>query len=145
MPPHVPIDQRDGRTWKDDHREEGRDRHGSGGEARGKKAEPMHEGQPSAAERIRALVPSIGDEVRMRHLDSPAMPNDDRMRAALRWLPPPAVLLAATAGIVMFAIVFAKGIRDADYFWHITAGRLIATTGRVPATDPFSFTWAELP
>jgi hypothetical protein len=73
------------------------------------------------------------------------MTSRDRAAAALRWLPPPSALLILTVGAVLVAVVFAKGIRDADYFWHVTAGRLIATTGSIPNTDPFSFTWGGQP
>ncbi len=45
----------------------------------------------------------------------------------------------------MFAITVAKGVQDPDFFWHLTAGQLIAETGRVPSTDPFSFTWFGRP
>jgi hypothetical protein len=41
--------------------------------------------------------------------------------------------------------VLAKGLQDADYFWHVTTGRIIATTGQIPSTDPFSFTWGGQP
>ena len=45
----------------------------------------------------------------------------------------------------MFAITVTKGVQDPDFFWHITAGKLIAQTGQVPSTDPFSFTWFGKP
>ncbi len=73
------------------------------------------------------------------------MVNDDRSAARLRALPSPTALLAAVAGVMTAAIVFTKGIRDPDYFWHLTVGRLIATSGSVPSTDPFSFTWSGQP
>ncbi|HEX2141524.1 MAG TPA: hypothetical protein VHK28_04500, partial [Candidatus Limnocylindria bacterium] len=34
---------------------------------------------------------------------------------------------------------------DPDYFWHVTAGQWMAENGRVPTTDPFSFTWQGQP
>jgi hypothetical protein len=64
---------------------------------------------------------------------------------ALRWLPSPTVIFAITLGVILLAVALAKGTQDPDYFWHVTAGRLIATTGAVPSTDPFSFTWAGQP
>jgi hypothetical protein len=86
-------------------------------------------------------------------LDSP--PNDHHpavrcrtgCRAAswLRWLPPPVALLAIALGGVMFALTVAKGVQDPDFFWHISAGKLIVQTGQVPSTDPFSFTWFGKP
>jgi len=66
-------------------------------------------------------------------------------RTLLGWMPSPMAILAFTVGGVLVAIVVTKGIQDPDYFWHITAGQLIADTGRVPLTDPFSFTWAGQP
>lgn len=73
------------------------------------------------------------------------MANQERASAALRFLPSPTVLLGAVAGVIMVAIVFAKGVRDPDYFWHVTTGELIATTGHIPMMDPFSFTWGGQP
>lgn len=67
------------------------------------------------------------------------------VRAALRLLPSPPVILALALGGVLIAINIAKGFQDPDYFWHITTGRLIATTGHVPTTDPYSFTWGGQP
>src|SRR3989454_1677962 len=69
----------------------------------------------------------------------------DRAAAILHWLPRPAAIMAFALGGVMFAITVTKGVQDPDYFWHLTAGKLIAETGRVPSTDPFSFTWFGLP
>jgi hypothetical protein len=71
--------------------------------------------------------------------------RDDRAAGWLRWLPPPVALLAIALGGVMFAITVTKGVQDPDFFWHITAGKLIAQTGQVPTTDPFSFTWFGKP
>jgi hypothetical protein len=60
-------------------------------------------------------------------------------------LPSPIVIMAIAVGGVMFALTVAKGVQDPDYFWHLTTGRLIAQTGQVPSTDPFSFTWFGQP
>ena len=88
-----------------------------------------------------------GLDERPRHgLDSPPMTTrDDRAAGWLRWLPSPVALLAIALGGVMFAITVLKGVRDPDLFWHLTTGQLIATTGQVPSTDPFSFTWFGKP
>ncbi|MEX0626000.1 MAG: hypothetical protein WD402_05610 [Chloroflexota bacterium] len=75
----------------------------------------------------------------------PDATRDDRAASWLRWLPPPVVLLAIALGGVMFAITVTKGVQDPDFFWHISAGQLIAQTGQVPSTDPFSFTWLGKP
>ena len=48
-------------------------------------------------------------------------------------------------GGVLFALTLAKGAQDPDYFWHVTTGQLILDTGRIPSTDPYSFTWAGQP
>ena len=62
----------------------------------------------------------------------------------LRWLPSPVAILLVAMGGVLVSITLAKGVADPDYFWHLTAGRVIAESG-VPSTDPFSFTWAGRP
>jgi hypothetical protein len=70
--------------------------------------------------------------------------NADGAARLLRSLPGPTVIfLVALAGVIV-AITAAKGLADPDYFWHVTAGKLIATSG-IPSTDPFSFTWAGKP
>lgn len=63
----------------------------------------------------------------------------------LRRLPSPTVIFVAVLAVVLVCITIAKGLYDPDYFWHLTTGRLIATTGHIPSTDPFSFTWAGKP
>ncbi len=75
---------------------------------------------------------------------SDAAPTD-RAAGWLRWLPSPAALLALALGGVMFAITVTKGVQDPDFFWHMAAGKLIAQTGQVPFSDPFSFTWFGKP
>ncbi len=75
----------------------------------------------------------------------PAPNSAERAAALLRRLPSPIVILAFALGGVMFALTVTKGVQDPDYFWHLTAGKLIAQTGHVPSTDPFSFTWYGQP
>ncbi len=55
------------------------------------------------------------------------------------------VLMVIAVGAVMFSLTIAKGVQDPDYFWHLTTGKLIAETTRVPSVDPFSFTWLGKP
>jgi len=46
-------------------------------------------------------------------------------------------------GIVLFLAVFAFNFTrptDIDFWWHLETGRLIAATGTVPTTDPYSYT-----
>ncbi len=62
----------------------------------------------------------------------------------LRTLPSPTVILVAAAGLILLAVVIGRGINDPDYFWHVTVGHLITTSG-IPSVDPFSFTWAGQP
>ena len=71
--------------------------------------------------------------------------TDSRAAQILRRMPSPAMLFAAAIGGVMAAINVAKGFQDPDYFWHFTTGRLIVTTGQIPSSDPYSFTWAGQP
>ncbi|HYN64823.1 MAG TPA: hypothetical protein VES36_09500 [Candidatus Limnocylindrales bacterium] len=77
------------------------------------------------------------------------MPTADSSNpSAERWLrrlPSPMVIFTAALGGTLLAVTLGKGVQDADYFWHLTAGRLIARTGSVPSSDPFSFTWAGQP
>ncbi len=54
----------------------------------------------------------------------------------LRWL------MASIAFLLVFA---APGFREADFYWHLKTGELIAQTGAVPAADPFSYTYAGRP
>jgi hypothetical protein len=75
----------------------------------------------------------------------PAPNSAERAAAILRRLPSPIVILAFALGGVMFALTVTKGVQDPDYFWHLTTGKLIAEAGRVPSTDPFSFTWYGQP
>lgn len=60
-------------------------------------------------------------------------------------MPGPAFLFSVALGLVLLCLVVSKGIQDSDFFWHLTAGELIASTGEVPSVDPFSFTWAGQP
>jgi hypothetical protein len=73
--------------------------------------------------------------------------NEQERRAALllRWLPSPLALFVIALGSIIVAITLAKGVQDPDFFWHVTTGELIASSGSVPSTDPFSFTWAGQP
>jgi hypothetical protein len=60
------------------------------------------------------------------------------------WLPSPVLLHGLVVVVVLGAISVTKGLVDPDYYWHVTAGQLIAVSG-VPSVDPFSFTWAGKP
>lgn len=61
------------------------------------------------------------------------------------WVPSPALLVALVLAAILVGVTLAKGLVDADYFGHLTTGRLIAESGRIPSTDPFSFTWGGMP
>lgn len=63
----------------------------------------------------------------------------------LRWLPSPLAIFCLAVGGLLVCVTMAKGVGDPDYFWHVTVGQLIATTGSVPSADPFSFTWVGRP
>jgi len=53
---------------------------------------------------------------------------------------------AACAAVVLFvATLQVHRLDDPDTWWHLAAGRQIATTGVVPATDSFSYTAAGEP
>lgn len=61
------------------------------------------------------------------------------------WWPAPPILVGLVAGAILVGVTIAKGAVDADSFWHVTAGQLMLDEGRVPSTDPFSFTWGGQP
>jgi hypothetical protein len=65
--------------------------------------------------------------------------------AVPRWLPSPLALVLAAIAVVLVLVGLAHGLTDADYFWHLTTGRLIVESGSVPNADPFSFTYAGQP
>lgn len=62
-----------------------------------------------------------------------------------RWLPSPLALVLMVLAAILVLVGLAHGLTDADYFWHLTTGRLIVDSGSVPSTDPFSFTWFGQP
>lgn len=72
-------------------------------------------------------------------------PEQLRAAAWLRRLPSPLAIFTLALGGVLVGITVTKGVQDPDFFWHVTAGQWIAENGRVPTTDPFSFTWAGQP
>lgn len=59
-------------------------------------------------------------------------------------LPSPFAILAITVAGLFGILTTARGLVDSDYYWHVTAGRLVAERG-VMTTDPFSYTWAGQP
>lgn len=70
--------------------------------------------------------------------DTPAAPAPSfhippalRWRNELLWLGPLALLSS---------LLFVRYVRDADFWWHLAAGRWIVENGAIPRTDPFSFT-----
>ena len=77
-------------------------------------------------------------------MSTPSQPAMADERWLARLPSPLAIFTFALAGVLV-GITVTKGFRDPDYFWHVTTGGLIADTGRVPTTDPFSFTWAGMP
>ena len=59
-------------------------------------------------------------------------------------LPSPFTIFAVTVAAMFGILTTARGLLDSDYYWHITAGRLVAERG-VLNTDPFSYTWGGMP
>ncbi len=51
-------------------------------------------------------------------------------------------LMASLVFIIAFC---APGFTDPDFYWHLKTGELIAKSGAIPATDPFSYTYAGKP
>ncbi len=70
------------------------------------------------------------------------------MRPVVRWLVPDVGLVAATVTL-FYCLFFFQGyeklFRDSDAGWHIRNGESILRTGRLPRTDPYSFTRAGQP
>ncbi len=56
-------------------------------------------------------------------------------------LPSPLTLMAGVVAAFFGLLVSVRGPVDADYWWHLTTGRLILQTGSVPSTDPYSFAY----
>jgi hypothetical protein len=78
------------------------------------------------------------------------MGSDQHIAAGGPMLPAPLpapLLLIGLFGLFVFVLIsLAPGIADdGDIGWHIATGRLIAATGAVPGTDPFSLTFAGRP
>ena len=52
-------------------------------------------------------------------------------------------LLGAASLVVLFVVFFYRfasiNLFDSDFWWHVSTGRYIATTGSLPDQDPFSF------
>ena len=59
-------------------------------------------------------------------------------------LPSPFAILAITVAGLFGILTTARGLVDSDYYWHVTAGQLVAERG-VLTTDPFSYTWGGQP
>lgn len=55
--------------------------------------------------------------------------------------PSPLLALGVFLAGVLGTLSVMRGIFDPDYFWHFATGRLIAQTGAILRTDPFSFSW----
>ena len=65
------------------------------------------------------------------------------MRASIAWLFPDVALLAAAVTLFYCLFLFQgyqKLFRDSDAGWHIRNGEAILASGRLPHTDPYSFT-----
>ena len=65
-------------------------------------------------------------------------------------MPPPVKGAWADRAAVAAAFLFVAALQvhrldDPDTWWHLASGRLIAESGSVPATDPFSYTAAGAP
>ena len=56
-------------------------------------------------------------------------------------LPSPMTILAAVIVAFFVMLTASRGPVDADYWWHLTTGRMILESGSVPTTDPFSFAY----
>src|SRR6185437_1766117 len=66
-----------------------------------------------------------------------AASREARARFLLLWILP-----IAFGAALSFA---PQVLNDADTFWHLAAGRWMIANGAIPATDPFSYTFAGRP
>jgi hypothetical protein len=59
----------------------------------------------------------------------------------------PSILAPLVAVLLIPAVLGSSQtiFNDGDVSWHIATGRWILEHGRIPTTDPFSFTWAGKP
>ena len=87
----------------------------------------MREGPPAGT------FATLGD--RGGRVDSPPMQPR---------LPSPFAIFAITVAGLFGILATARGLVDSDYYWHVTAGRLLSERG-VLSTDPFSYTWGGQP
>lgn len=71
--------------------------------------------------------------------------SEPQADALLRRLPSSYALFMLAAAAVVGILAAVRGLSDSDYYWHVTAGRLIVETGQIASVDPFSFTWAGQP
>jgi hypothetical protein len=70
------------------------------------------------------------------------------VRASIAWLFPDIALVAAAVTLFYCLFLFQgyqKLFRDSDAGWHIRNGEAILASGRLPRTDPYSFTKAGQP
>jgi hypothetical protein len=56
-------------------------------------------------------------------------------------LPSRLTILAAVVVAFFIVLTVVRGPIDADFWWHLTTGRLILESGSVPSVDPFSFAY----
>ena len=91
-----------------------------------------------------AAVLSDGHAPTGTPVHSPRM-STERTTVLPPWMPSPALLLGFVAGVILLGVTVAKGLQDADAFWHVVAGQVIVESGSVPSTDPFSFTYGGQP
>src|SRR5687767_11571562 len=55
--------------------------------------------------------------------------------------PSPLTILAVVVIAFFVVLTVVRGPIDADYWWHLTTGRLIVEQGAVPGVDPYSFAY----
>ena len=72
------------------------------------------------------------------------MTKGNESEARMRWSPNLAITLAAL--VIAAFVTFSRDLfNDGDTSWHLATGRWILDHGRVPDTDPFSFTCRGCP
>ncbi len=75
----------------------------------------------------------------------PRKPAASRLRRGLEAVPGSFSLPWLMASLAFIIAFCAPGFTDPDFYWHLKTGELIAQSGAIPTTDPFSYTFGGKP
>lgn len=60
------------------------------------------------------------------------------------WTHPRLSIWLGAVAVVLFAVSYLRPVTEGDYFWHVHTGQWIVENGKLPAADPFKFTYTSL-